>query len=180
MALKRLAPILTTDDMDRSVRFYVEVLGFTCGTQAPGYSNLYRDAVRIMLAAPNKHLEWKARVSPASSISIWRRPKRWMRYGRRSKTAPRSSMRSAISTMECVSSASVTTTATIWRSARHRRQPGLGSAFELRARGCRRVALRWGPGFAASGAVRHFQEMACRAAGDAQSIGRWTRTRTAR
>ncbi len=27
--------------------------------QAPGYSNLYRDAVRIMLAAPNKHLEWK-------------------------------------------------------------------------------------------------------------------------
>jgi uncharacterized glyoxalase superfamily protein PhnB len=59
MALKRLAPILTTDDMDRSVRFYVEVLGFTCGMQAPGYSNLYRDAVRIMLAAPNKHLEWK-------------------------------------------------------------------------------------------------------------------------
>ena len=31
MALKRLAPILTTDDMDRSVRFYVEVLGFSCG-----------------------------------------------------------------------------------------------------------------------------------------------------
>jgi uncharacterized glyoxalase superfamily protein PhnB len=59
MALKRLAPILTTDDMDRSVRFYVEVLGFSCGMQAPGYSNLYRDAVRIMLAAPNKHLEWK-------------------------------------------------------------------------------------------------------------------------
>jgi uncharacterized glyoxalase superfamily protein PhnB len=59
MALKKLAPILTTDDMDRSVRFYVEVLGFTCGMQTPGYSNLYRDAVRIMLAAPNKHSEWK-------------------------------------------------------------------------------------------------------------------------
>ena len=59
IALKRLAPILTTDDMDRSVRFYVEVLGFTCGMQAPGYSNLYRDAARIMLAAPNKHLERK-------------------------------------------------------------------------------------------------------------------------
>ena len=49
MTLTSLAPILVTDDMDRSVRFYVEVLGFTCGLQTPGYSNLQRDAVRIML-----------------------------------------------------------------------------------------------------------------------------------
>jgi uncharacterized glyoxalase superfamily protein PhnB len=34
------------------------VLGFTCGLQTPGYSNLYRDAARIMLGAPNAHLEW--------------------------------------------------------------------------------------------------------------------------
>jgi catechol 2,3-dioxygenase-like lactoylglutathione lyase family enzyme len=59
MAFKTLAPILTTDDMDRSVRFYVDVLGFTCGTQTPGYSNLHRDGVRIMLGAPNAHGEWK-------------------------------------------------------------------------------------------------------------------------
>ena len=59
MTLKTLAPILTTSNMRRSVRFYVDVLGFTCGMQTPGYSNLYRDAVRIMLAAPNEHGEWK-------------------------------------------------------------------------------------------------------------------------
>ncbi len=59
MTLKRLAPILTTDDMDRSVRFYVEVLGFTCGMQTANYSNLYRDNVHIMLGAPNAHGEWK-------------------------------------------------------------------------------------------------------------------------
>ena len=59
MALKQLAPILTTDDMDRSVRFYVDRLGFTCGMQTAGYSNLYRDAVRIMLAAPNAHGVWQ-------------------------------------------------------------------------------------------------------------------------
>jgi catechol 2,3-dioxygenase-like lactoylglutathione lyase family enzyme len=59
VALETLAPILTTDDMDRSVRFYVDVLGFTCGMQTPGYSNLCRDAVRIMLAAPNAHEEWR-------------------------------------------------------------------------------------------------------------------------
>jgi uncharacterized glyoxalase superfamily protein PhnB len=54
-----LAPILTTEDMDRSIRFYVDVLGFTCGMQTAGDSNLYRDAVRIMLAAPNAHGDWK-------------------------------------------------------------------------------------------------------------------------
>jgi catechol 2,3-dioxygenase-like lactoylglutathione lyase family enzyme len=59
MTFKTLAPILTTDDMDRSVRFYVDVLGFTCGMQTPGYSNLSRDGVRIMLGAPNTHGEWK-------------------------------------------------------------------------------------------------------------------------
>jgi catechol 2,3-dioxygenase-like lactoylglutathione lyase family enzyme len=59
MPFQKLAPILTTEDMDRSVRFYVDVLGFTCGMQTPGYSNLYRDAVRIMLGAPNAHGEWK-------------------------------------------------------------------------------------------------------------------------
>ncbi len=58
MAFQSLAPILTTDDMDRSVRFYVDVLGFTCGMQTPSYSNLYRDEVRIMLAAPNVHTPW--------------------------------------------------------------------------------------------------------------------------
>lgn len=45
--------------MDRSVRFYIDVLGFTCAMQTPGFSNLYRGGVRIMLAAPNAHREWK-------------------------------------------------------------------------------------------------------------------------
>lgn len=35
MTLKELAPILTTADIDRSVRFYVDVLGFTCGMGRP-------------------------------------------------------------------------------------------------------------------------------------------------
>ena len=58
MKFESLSPILTTDDMDRSVRFYVDVLGFTCGMQTPGYSNLYRDGVRIMLGATNSHEPW--------------------------------------------------------------------------------------------------------------------------
>lgn len=58
MTFKALAPILTTDDMGRSVRFYVDVLGFACGVQTPEYSNLQRDGVRIMLATPNAHEAW--------------------------------------------------------------------------------------------------------------------------
>ena len=51
MTFRTLAPVLQTDDMDRSVRFYTEVLGFTGGMQSADYSNLYRDTVRIMLAS---------------------------------------------------------------------------------------------------------------------------------
>ncbi|WP_431283035.1 VOC family protein [Humitalea sp. 24SJ18S-53] len=40
------------------MRFYVDVLGFTCGLQTAGYANLTRDAVRIILAAPNLHRSW--------------------------------------------------------------------------------------------------------------------------
>jgi uncharacterized glyoxalase superfamily protein PhnB len=57
--LKTLTPILTTDNMERSVRFYVDVFGFTCGVYGPAYSNLYRDEVRLVLAAPNAHSQWK-------------------------------------------------------------------------------------------------------------------------
>jgi uncharacterized glyoxalase superfamily protein PhnB len=51
MSFLSLAPILQTDDMARSVRFYTEVLGFACGMQTADYSNLHRDKVRIMLAS---------------------------------------------------------------------------------------------------------------------------------
>jgi catechol 2,3-dioxygenase-like lactoylglutathione lyase family enzyme len=59
MTLKTLAPILTTDDMNRSVDFYVDLLGFTWGMRTPGYSSLSGDAVRIMLAVPDLNWEWK-------------------------------------------------------------------------------------------------------------------------
>ena len=58
MALKSLTPILTTDKMERSIGFFVDVLGFTCGKQTRDYANLYRDSVRIILTGPNEHEEW--------------------------------------------------------------------------------------------------------------------------
>jgi len=85
MTFKTLDPILTTEDMDRSVRFYTDVLGFTCGMQTPGYSNLHRDQVRIMLGTPNAHEEWRGPKftgqlyieldSPAEVDALWARVK---------------------------------------------------------------------------------------------------------
>jgi catechol 2,3-dioxygenase-like lactoylglutathione lyase family enzyme len=83
MTFQTLAPILTTDDMDRSVRFYVDVLGFTCGMQTPSYSNLNRDFVRIMLAGPNTHLEWKGPKFTGQLYIGLETPKRWMHCGRK-------------------------------------------------------------------------------------------------
>jgi catechol 2,3-dioxygenase-like lactoylglutathione lyase family enzyme len=58
MIFQSLSPVLVTKSMERSVGFYVGVLGFTCGTQTPDYSNLYRDRVRLILASPNAHEDW--------------------------------------------------------------------------------------------------------------------------
>ncbi len=58
MVFQSLSPIIATGDMDRSVAFYVEVLGFTCGMRTTVYANLQRDGVRLMLAAPNAHELW--------------------------------------------------------------------------------------------------------------------------
>jgi catechol 2,3-dioxygenase-like lactoylglutathione lyase family enzyme len=81
MPLKTLAPILTTDDMDRSVRFYVDLLGFTCGMRTTAYSNLYRDSVRIMLAAPNAHEEWQGPKFTGQLYIGLETAERWMRCG---------------------------------------------------------------------------------------------------
>ena len=107
MPFQKLAPIVTIEDMDRSVRCYVDVLGFTCGMQTPGYSNLYRDAVRIMLGAPNAHGEWKGpRFTGQLYIGLGTAEEvdaLWAQVKDRVEVAY---------TTACMSSASVTTTAT--------------------------------------------------------------------
>lgn len=57
MALHALTPMLRTLDLDASVAFYTDVLGFTCRAHNKewGWASLARDAVEIMLATPNAH-----------------------------------------------------------------------------------------------------------------------------
>lgn len=46
---KTLSPILPVADMERSIRFYAEVLGFDVGMQTPAYSIVSRDGASLHL-----------------------------------------------------------------------------------------------------------------------------------
>jgi catechol 2,3-dioxygenase-like lactoylglutathione lyase family enzyme len=46
---KALSPILPVADMDRSIRFYLEVLGFDVAMQSAAYSIVTRDAASLHL-----------------------------------------------------------------------------------------------------------------------------------
>jgi uncharacterized glyoxalase superfamily protein PhnB len=59
MALVAFAPVFRTADLERSVRFYVEALGFVSEQRVAGSTNLYHGAVRIILSQPDPKEEWK-------------------------------------------------------------------------------------------------------------------------
>ena len=62
---------LTTDDVARSVAFYVNYLGFSCGLQLDHFARVRRGAADIMLTAPNAHMPWQgARLTGAIYLTV--------------------------------------------------------------------------------------------------------------
>ena len=59
MAVQGVSIGLTTEDVARSVKFYVEQLGFTCTLQLEGFARVRLGAANIMLGQPNAHLPWQ-------------------------------------------------------------------------------------------------------------------------
>lgn len=57
MKITELRPMLWTEDLQGTIDFYVEVLGFTCGERNDdwGWATLTIDDVAIMIAKPNAH-----------------------------------------------------------------------------------------------------------------------------
>lgn len=47
--LAQITPLVTVSDIKRSVKFYIETLGFVVGFQAENYAYLHRDSVAIRL-----------------------------------------------------------------------------------------------------------------------------------
>jgi catechol 2,3-dioxygenase-like lactoylglutathione lyase family enzyme len=61
MQFKSLRPMLWTSALDETIRFYTDVLGFTCGARNEewGWAALHREDVEIMLARPNEHVPFE-------------------------------------------------------------------------------------------------------------------------
>jgi catechol 2,3-dioxygenase-like lactoylglutathione lyase family enzyme len=47
--------MLRTTDLERSIGFYTETLGFECEKRDGAWATVHRDSVRIMLALPDAH-----------------------------------------------------------------------------------------------------------------------------
>jgi uncharacterized glyoxalase superfamily protein PhnB len=58
MKYNKLRPLLWTENMNESVDFYTNVLGFTCNEKNDdwGWASLSKDEVDIMLCKPNEHI----------------------------------------------------------------------------------------------------------------------------
>jgi uncharacterized glyoxalase superfamily protein PhnB len=59
MAVQGVSIALSTEDVARSVKFYVEQPGFTCTLQFGSFARVRLGAANIMLAQPNAHLPWQ-------------------------------------------------------------------------------------------------------------------------
>jgi catechol 2,3-dioxygenase-like lactoylglutathione lyase family enzyme len=46
-------------DVETTVRFYCDVLGFRCANRFEGWASLQRDSAEIMLSLPNEHLPFQ-------------------------------------------------------------------------------------------------------------------------
>lgn len=72
MQFENLTPMLRTWDLQRSLRFYVDTLGFACDrfSEEWGWAALSHGAVTLMLAAPNAH---DGAMRPAFTGSLYLR-----------------------------------------------------------------------------------------------------------
>ena len=68
MAVQGVSIVLSTQDVERSVKFYVEQLGFKCTLQLEGFARVRLGAADIMLALPNAHRRWEG---PSFTGSIY-------------------------------------------------------------------------------------------------------------
>lgn len=57
MKLTALRPMLWTNELEETIDFYTNVLGFTCDEKNEDWewASLHKDEVEIMLAKPNEH-----------------------------------------------------------------------------------------------------------------------------
>ena len=55
MRLNNLVPMLRVHDLEESIHFYRDLLGFRCTSRMQGWASLQKDGVELILALPNEH-----------------------------------------------------------------------------------------------------------------------------
>lgn len=59
MKLNHLRPLLYVTDLDATVHFYENVLGFACVNRIESWAALALDDVQLMVSLPNEHLPFE-------------------------------------------------------------------------------------------------------------------------
>ncbi|MEZ5331037.1 MAG: VOC family protein [Thermoanaerobaculia bacterium] len=70
MTFRDLTPMLRTWDLEATLDFYVDLLGFTCRglSEDEGWASIDRDGFEIMFTGPNEH---EGDVEPAFTGSLY-------------------------------------------------------------------------------------------------------------
>jgi catechol 2,3-dioxygenase-like lactoylglutathione lyase family enzyme len=68
MEFLALRPVIWTEQLDKTLKFYTEILGFRCDERNNdwGWASLHRDTTGIMLSKPNAHTAFTAPVFTGS------------------------------------------------------------------------------------------------------------------
>ena len=61
MRFKRLTPLLWTENLQETLTFYTEILGFVCGeyNEEWQWATLHQNEVELMIAKPNEHTAYE-------------------------------------------------------------------------------------------------------------------------
>ena len=70
MKLENVSPVLAVKNIDDTVRFYRDLLGFECVNQMDGWAALRRDNVEVMISLPNAHEPFEKPRQQGQFISI--------------------------------------------------------------------------------------------------------------
>lgn len=66
MKLETVVPMLTVTDLDATLAFYRDVLGFECPERLEGWAVVQRDGVEVMFSLPNQHVPFEKSILTGS------------------------------------------------------------------------------------------------------------------
>ena len=68
MTFRSLTPLLRTKDIQGTINFYTQLLGFTVesSSQEWGWASLSKDGIELMVATPNEHMPFEQAVFTGS------------------------------------------------------------------------------------------------------------------